>query len=366
MRRLTLTLVTAVALLATAVAPAGARSRPVDVASIELLGEVTFPTGFEFDGTEVGGLSGAVLDQETGRFVLLSDDRESPRFYEAEIAIDGGAFEDGDVVFTSVTSLTDETGAPVTPFVLDPEGVTIVADGGLLVSSEGDANAGIGPQILEVTRDGQVVGELPVDEKYAPAGESGIRNNLAFESLTLTPNGRRLFTATEGALLQDGPASDLGVSSPVRIAEYRADRLVPRREYVYEVGPVADEPVPADGFRVNGLVELLALDDRGTLLALERSFSVGVGNSVSLYVTSLRGARNVRAIEALDGKRYRTVEKELLLDLGTLGITLDNLEALAFGPTLPDGRESLLVVSDNNFNPDGQFTQFLLFALDLG
>ncbi len=365
MRRLALALATAAVVMASAAAPAGARSRPVDVASIELLGEVTFPTGFEFDGTEVGGLSGAVLDEETGRFVLLSDDRESPRFYEAEITIDGAGFDDGDVVFTSVTSLTDASGVPIEPLVLDPEGVTFAPDGTLLVSSEGDANAGIGPQILEVERSGRITGELPVDSKYAPSADSGIRNNLAFESLTLTPNGRRLFTATEGALLQDGPAADLGVSSPARIVEYRADAMVPRREYVYEVGPVADEPVPPDAFRVNGLVELLALDDRGTMLALERSFSVGVGNSVSLYVTSVRGARNVRPLDALEGKRYRAVRKELLLDLGTLGITLDNLEALAFGPTLPDGRESLLIVSDNNFNPDGQFTQFLLFALEL-
>ena len=365
MRRLAVALATAAIVFAASVAPAGARSRPVDVASIELLGEATFPTGFEFDGTEVGGLSGAVLDEETGRFILLSDDREAPRFYEAEITIDGDGFDDGDVAFASVTSLTDGSGAPVAPFVLDPEGVAISPDGTLLVSSEGDANAGIGPQILELDRDGRIVGELPVDDHFAPAADSRIRNNLAFESLTITPNERRLFTATEGALLQDGPAADLGVSSPARIVEYRADRMVPRREYVYEVGPVADEPVPADAFRVNGLVELLSLDDRGTLLALERSFSVGVGNSVSLYVTSVRGARNVRALDSLEGKRFRPVRKELLLDLGTLGITLDNLEALAFGPTLPDGRESLLIVSDNNFNPDGQFTQFLLFALEL-
>ncbi len=37
---------------------------------------------------------------------------------------------------------------------------------------------------------------------------------------------------------------------------------------------------------------------------------------------------------------------------------------IAFGPTLTDDRQSLIVASDNNFN-DNQETQFLAFALDL-
>ncbi len=33
---------------------------------------------------------------------------------------------------------------------------------------------------------------------------AGIRNNLAFESLTISPDQKTLFTATENALFQDG------------------------------------------------------------------------------------------------------------------------------------------------------------------
>ena len=59
----------------------------------------------------------------------------------------------------------------------------------------------------------------------------------------------------------------------------------------------------------------------------------------------------------------RPVEKELLLDLGGLGIPLDNVEGMTIGPDLPDGGRSLLLVGDDNFAAT-QFTQFLLFALD--
>ena len=35
---------------------------------------------------------------------------------------------------------------------------------------------------------------------------------------------------------------------------------------------------------------------------------------------------------------------------------------MTFGPKLPDGRQSLILVSDNNFAAT-QFTQFLMFAV---
>jgi hypothetical protein len=52
-----------------------------------------------------------------------------------------------------------------------------------------------------------------------------------------------------------------------------------------------------------------------------------------------------------------------VLDLSTLGIYLDNLEGMALGPRLPDGTQSLLLVSDDNFS-NSQLTQFLLFRLN--
>jgi hypothetical protein len=55
--------------------------------------------------------------------------------------------------------------------------------------------------------------------------------------------------------------------------------------------------------------------------------------------------------------------KKLLLDFKTLGIPIDNLEGLTLGPRLPDGRQSIILVSDNNFR-EAQVTQFILLALD--
>lgn len=58
------------------------------------------------------------------------------------------------------------------------------------------------------------------------------------------------------------------------------------------------------------------------------------------------------------------VGKKLVVNLEDLGIDPDNVEGMTFGPPLPDGRQTLILVSDNNFN-SAQITQFILLALDL-
>ncbi len=57
--------------------------------------------------------------------------------------------------------------------------------------------------------------------------------------------------------------------------------------------------------------------------------------------------------------------KRLILDVeADLGIEPDNLEGMAFGPPLRDGRLPLILISDNNFSP-GQTTQFIVLAVEL-
>jgi hypothetical protein len=58
----------------------------------------------------------------------------------------------------------------------------------------------------------------------------------------------------------------------------------------------------------------------------------------------------------------KTAPKRLLLNMDDLGIAIDNVEGITFGPMLPNGHRSLIFVSDNNFN-DKQKTQFFLFEV---
>jgi hypothetical protein len=337
----------------------------------ELIGTVNFPTAYMFDGTNVGGLSSLTYDESRRVFYALSDDQGTinpVRYYTLEIDLADGQLDPGDITFLEVTTLLDETGQPYAPGSLDPEGFVLARPGFLFMSSEGFPNRTppVNPFVNRYNLPGKQTKAAPVPEKFLPdpAGTQGVRLNLGFESLNVTPNQRLLYTAAEGALVQDGPAANLGVPSNARILQYDLSQERPASEYVYVVNPVPDVPVPPTAFRVNGLVELLPLDNVGTMLAMERAFSVGVGNTVHLYQIQTQQATDVSGNFSLPGS-FVPVEKQFLLDVQTdLGIVPDNLEGMAFGPPLPDGRLPLILVSDNNFDP-AAVTQFIVLAVTL-
>jgi 3-phytase/alkaline phosphatase D len=319
------------------------------------------PFGTSFGGLQIGGLSALTYDAASDAFLALSDDRSpQARFFTVRLDLSDGALGTGDQSFTGVQVLADANGQPFASGALDPEGLAIKEDGSFYFSSEGDANALIPPLVGTLSAFGTQTGSLPVDDDFLPNADqaSGIRNNLAFEALTLSPNGQRLFVGTENALYQDGPAATLYTGSPSRIVEYDTATGQQVAEYTYRSEPVQDAPSPADAFGTNGLVELLALDDQGTLLALERSFSTGAGNDIRLFLARPDPA-------GADASGRVPLRKELVLDFDELGITLDNIEGMTFGPELPDGRRTLVFVSDDNF-AESQVTQLLAFAVGGG
>jgi hypothetical protein len=340
----------AVLLLSLALAAPAAAKR----LDLEFRGQAIVSTGTSFEGTTVGGLSSITYDRRRDVFYTLSDDPsqfQPARFYTVALDLGDGRLADGDVRFLRVTTLLAPDGLPYPPFSLDPEGLALTKDRELILTSEGIANSLIDPFVRRYSLRGMFLGSLPVPEAFLPTADhsSGVRQNLGFESAGVSPNGRFLFTATENALIQDGPAATVANGSPARLLRYNLKTGRLERQWTYVTDPVAEPPVPATQFSVNGLVELLPLNN-DFLIAMERSFSVGApdtGNTIKLYMVRLT---------------RRTAEKRLLLNLDTLGIPLDNVEGMTFGPRLPDGRRSVVLVSDNNFAAT-QFTQFLLFAL---
>ena len=359
-----------------------AKDNQVTLASYELIGTTSIPTGTQFEGTEIGGLSSITYDPNRGVYYAISDDQgtiDPVRYYTLSIDVSDGQLDPGDITFLDVTTMLDGSGMPYAPASLDPEGLALTHEGSLYFTSEGFATRipPVDPFIDRMNLNGRQNRALIIPDKFLPnlAGTQGVRSNLAFESLNVTPDERYLFTASEGALVQDGPAANLGQSSFARILQYRLSSGQPGSEYVYIVNPVAEVPVPETQFRVNGLVELLPLDNVGTMLALERSFSVGAeggGNTIWLYEIQTQGATDVSGEFSLYPNgvgqppiSFAPVTKRLILNLEEdLGIEPDNIEGMAFGPALPDGRLPLILVSDNNFAAN-QATQFIVLAVEL-
>lgn len=355
--------------LGLALAPAGAAPSggEIQIAAPEFIGEEILPTGLMFAGTEVGGLSGLAYDAVRGVYYAISDDRSQlapARFYTLRIDVADGSLDNGDVTVIDVTTLRDRLGRTFPALSLDPESIALTPRRTLIITSEGDASLLIDPFVREFGRNGRQLTNLPVPGYYdpAPGGSAGVRNNLAFESGGFSPDGAFYFTGTENALAQDGPSATVTMSSPARLLRYDSSGRLDR-EFVYVVEPVPAAPIPPDGFAVNGLVDVLPLSATRSV-AMERSFSVGVGNDARLYLVDTAAASNVRGRPTLpaDLSSVRPVHKTLLFDLDALGIVLDNLEGLTLGPTLADGRQTVLIVSDNNFSTT-QVTQFLAFTV---
>jgi hypothetical protein len=141
----------------------------------------------------------------------------------------------------------------------------------------------------------------------------------------------------------------------------------PGRQAVYRTEKIFAAPVPTTQAADNGVSSMLW--SRGVLpqfdfLVMERAFATGVGNDVNIYGVRLSGADEVSSMAALPQPfNGRTVEKTLLVNMAAAGVTPDNLEGMSFGPRLPNGRTSLIVISDDNFNDANQIGQFLLFEV---
>ncbi|MEG4419793.1 esterase-like activity of phytase family protein [Microcoleus sp. LAD1_D5] len=337
------------------------------VTKIDFIGRAIFPTGSPFQGTEIGGISGITYDADKQVYYAISDDRSSKapaRFYTLKINLQSGKLEKEQITFTGVTTLLDENGKGFQELSLDPEGIAFTGNS-VFVSSEGDAARQIHPFLKEFSLDGKLLKTLPIPELFLPddKGTKGIRNNLAFESLTLTPDRKYLFTATENALVQDGAVPSLETGSPCRILRYDAVSGNPEASFLYITEPLPAGANPVGKLTSNGLVDLLAIDDN-RLLSLERAFSLETGTTIRIFEISLEKGDRIEALESLKSRisEVSPAQKRLLLDLETLKIPLDNIEGLTFGSVLADASRGLILVSDNNFSPL-QETQILGFQI---
>ena len=351
------------------------QKRSVD--SLRFIGEKQIQFNEEFKGTTVGGLSGIRYDAKSDSWVMISDDRSNnnpARFYHAKLNYNVQGFDsvqltnvnyfkqqDG-TVYPNQTQYTTKGGE-----VPDFESINIdPVDGSIWYTSEGDRSLGINPSVKHAASDGQLLSTLPLPERYnvSPTEEIGPRNNNVFEGSAFSPDGQSLWVSLEGPLYQDGSLPTIDSGAFTRITQYdRSGNVL--AEYAYPVDPIPAAPGPgrtAD----NGVTEILAVNDQ-KFLVIERAGvpdeNGNFKNYIRIYEININGASDISNIDSLQENKFKPVKKRLILDLNELGLSkLDNIEGISWGPKLANGNDSLVLVSDNNFNST-QVTQFLTFEV---
>jgi hypothetical protein len=97
--------------------------------------------------------------------------------------------------------------------------------------------------------------------------------------------------------------------------------------------------------------------------------------TAQIFEVDLKGAAdysNVLSLkEEVKKSELKTLKKKLLLNLSDVlpfmpesFKTIDNFEGISLGPKLPNGNQSLILVSDNNFSQN-QLTQFIVLEITL-
>ena len=349
-------------------------------------GDMTVPRARRF-----GSLSGLARDERTGRYVAVIDDRLPARVAWLDIKYVDGRLS---VVPLGVEPVTAGPGVdPRIAVQADLEAVVALPDGTFVASEEGHVSRGEADQppvgywpvaLLTLSPQMSVTAVHPWPAAFSGRSEGGgIRDNQGAEALTRTPDGRLiaglerpLFADQPGGHRNGRPFSD-GKGGPGRLVEFIATdgRWEARRQWMYPIEPTETragfDTICDDG--ENGLTELLALDNM-RFLSLERSCLQNSATRVArntghLFFVDPAGADDISGVASLASVTAHPAAKTLLIDFDTLIprlpaslANLDNFEGLAFGPTLPDGSRTLLVLSDDNFRAT-QKTVLLLFRI---
>jgi hypothetical protein len=345
--------------------------------SLKLVSSIEIPFDEMFQNTKVGGLSGIDYDAKNDLYYLICDDRSmfnDSRFYTAKIRLFENKVEGID--FQSVSTLKNETGkvygnwntTPTTSS--DPEDIRFnPKTNSLIWSSEGarvitaDKEVLQNPSLNFMDLKGNFLGNVTLPENLKmQQQEKGPRNNGTLEGITFDKKYKTIYTNIEEPLFEDGDQANTSKGGLIKLYQFDAKTKKNTAQYGYQLEPIAREPNPKGAFSVNG-VSAIQYYCKNQLLVVERSYSTGTqACTIKVFLCDLKKASNVKNHTSLQNHKLELASKKLILNMDDLGIFIDNIEGLTFGPKLTNGNPSIIFVSDNNFS-DKQKTQVLVFEL---
>ena len=347
---------------------------PIIFFSLKFINEQVVDHHLQIKDISVGGLSALSYSEESNDFIALSDDKGNkagpPRFYKLKLKKAEG--EKYELVFEDQVFLHNVEGQKMEP--IDPEGVAFFRPDQIFISSEGVQLPHLiaPPAVFLFNSKGKKLSSWPTLQMYWPEdlsqlGKWGVKENKAFEALSIDDENDHLWVATESTLHQDVQTAENSKGTQyIRLSRFNIKGANMISQFIYPM----DSRIEINNLKgANGLTDFLYLGSE-KLIVIERAYlkddSVSGdrkvdANFVRLFLTDCSQASDVSKYQELKQGNFITCGKRQLADLSSLlGNNLDNIEGITMGPKISEDSYLLVLVSDNNFNPS-QKTQFLYF-----
>ncbi|HZV39372.1 MAG TPA: esterase-like activity of phytase family protein [Pseudoxanthomonas sp.] len=350
-----------------------------------------------------GFYSDLAYDAKTGYWYALSDRGPgggvidyATRVQRLRIPYDADTGAIGQPVVEKTLLFTAEDGQPfdgLNPQLLngdtaklglsfDPEGLAIGNGGHFYVADE------YGPSVYEFTSSGHFVRAFATPENLLsrtangtadyvsgrPTIVHGRQDNRGFEGLALTPSGKTLVAVLQDPLVDEGDRDDGRRSRNLRVVAFDVASGRATAQYAYQLESIAAinaqdpsvEPFSATNQgRSIGLSAIHTLSET-EFLVLERD-NRGLGVEATpvplhkrVYRISTAGATDVSAMPLAGSNTLplgvtpvtKVAELDILAALRSAGVRdiPEKLEGLAIGPRLADGRNLVLIGSDNDYS----------------
>ncbi|MEQ1887584.1 MAG: esterase-like activity of phytase family protein [Alphaproteobacteria bacterium] len=274
----------------------------------------------------------------------------------------------------------------------DPEGLVVnKSNGHMYVADE------YGPSVIEFDETGSFVRQfttpanlIPTQPDGADAGTApdlnyvdgrptitnGRQDNRGFEGLTVSEDGSKMYAILQDALVNEGSGNQGRRSPNLRIVEFDTATGLATKQVVYQLESIADINARTPGVGDNDFTEnqqgrsigvsaILAMGDDKFLVLERDNRGVGVDPAANalpvaskrVYQIDISGATDVSGISLAGSNSLPggviPVTKSLYIDIQAALLAanlpvLEKYEGLMFGPTLPNGRRTLMIANDND------------------
>lgn len=319
-----------------------------------------------FQNSILGGFSG--IDHFKDTYYIVIDDAKSPRFVTSNINIYKDKIQSID--FKNVVFLNDSTHNFYKENALDLESIFIdETNQEINFVSEWNINKNKAPSIFVTDSNANFKYNYELPSQFTDLNI--IKHNAVFEASTKSADNEGFWIAMEGVLKTDGEEPNFKKQiTPSRFTYFDKNTKKATKQYAYQLEHITRSA--KGNMNLNGVTAILEYK-KNHFFVVVRIYQNGYGaygNTIQIFEAFVNEeTTNTLGMNALKNNPFIPLQKRLLFNFDTIkdklteGI-IDNIEGITFGSELTNANQSLILVSDDNFQIYGkQLNQFILLEI---